>query len=169
MYARAEGPALTGPWSPVKIADLLESVSPTLRDEVTAPLQRLTLDTTLAAGTVHTEDTAARFQLTGFASALQAASGSQADAGQITQAVESAIPALIAASTLEERRRAFEPVALAVAGQTVDRELLRATRSVWIDRQPPNAAPISDLKIDHPNQPSRESVELEVEFIALYW
>src|SRR5690606_10893786 len=70
VYARAEGPALDSSWSPIKIADLLASVSPELRDEVVLPLQHLDFNTSSA---VESPDPAmiARFQLTNFAIALR--------------------------------------------------------------------------------------------------
>ncbi len=165
-YARAEGPILESPWSPIKIADLLESLSPALRDEVVLPLQQLDLSTQL----VETSEAkvVAQFQLENFATAFQAASGATPDAASVNMAVATAIPALASATTIEEQRRAFEPVAQAVAGEDADRDLLLTTRSEWIDRLPasvqvPSTAPLPQLK------PDVLPVQLEVGFVALYW
>lgn len=167
VYARAEGPTLTSPWSPIKIADLLESLSPDLRDEVVVPLQQLDLGNTRLveapeAGAI------AQFQLDNFAAALQAASGARLDATAVNAAVKTAIPALGSATTVEERRRAFEPVAQAVAGEDVDRDLLLTIRSDWINRLPASVPNTSTALLRQP-EPDVSPVQLEVGFVALYW
>ena len=168
VYARAEGPALTTPWSPIKIADLFESLSPGLRDELVLSLQRFDLNNAKASDVVDTAATA-RFQLTNFATALQTASGTSPDAASVNQAVQEAIPALASATTLEERRRAFEPVAQAVSGEDVDRDLLRTTRSEWIKRLPALDEPNTASTSFQSKKPGVSPVELEVGFVALYW
>lgn len=167
VYARAEGPILTSPWSPIKIADLLESLSPDLRDEVVLPLQQLDLSNTKLAETPDANVTA-QFQLENFAAALQTASGATPDATLVNEAVATAIPALASATTIEERRRAFEPVAQAVAGEGADRDLLLTTRSEWIDRLPESAQNPSTAPLQQPS-PKVLPVQLEVGFVALYW
>ncbi|WP_156913990.1 DUF6414 family protein [Brevibacterium album] len=167
VYARAEGPVLSSPWSPIKIADLLESLAPDLRDQVVLPLQQLDLGNTQSVETPETRATA-QFQLDNFAVALQAASGTTPDSTAVNEAVATAIPALASATTIEERRRAFEPVAQAVAGEDADRDLLLRIRSDWIDRLP---APVQNHSPVPRQQPDSEvsPVQLEVGFVALYW
>lgn len=167
VYARAEGPTLTSPWSPIKIADLLESLSPDLRDEVVLPLQQLDLGNTQLIETPEAGATA-QFQLNNFAAALQAASGASPDAASVNRAVETAIPALASARTIEERRRAFEPVAQAVAGENVNRDLLLTIRNDWINRLPTSAPNTSTAPLQQP-EPDAPPVQLEVGFVALYW
>lgn len=167
VYARAEGPTLTSPWSPIKIADLLESLSPDLRDEVVLPLQQLDLGNTQLIETPDAVATA-QFQLDNFATALQAATGARADAASLNDAVETAIPALASATTIEERRRAFEPVAQAVAGEDVNRDLLLTIRSDWINRLPASVPNTSTALLQQP-EPEVSPVQLEVGFVALYW
>lgn len=167
VYARAEGPTLTSPWSPIKIADLLESLSPDLRDEVVLPLQQLDLGNTQLIETPDAGATA-QFQLDNFAAALQAATGASADAASVNEAVETAIPALASATTIEERRRAFEPVAQAVAGEDVNRDLLLTIRSDWINRLPASVPNTSTALLQQP-EPDVSPVQLEVGFVALYW
>lgn len=167
VYARAEGPTLTSPWSPIKIADLLESLSPDLRDEVVLPLQQLDLGKTQLVETPEAGVTA-QFQLDNFAAALQAATGANPDADSVNEAVETAIPALASATTIEEQRRAFEPVAQAVAGEDVDRDLLLTIRSDWINRLPVSAFNTSTTPRQQP-EPDASPVQLEVGFVALYW
>lgn len=167
VYARAEGPILTSPWSPIKIADLLESISPDLRNQVVLPLQQLDLGNTQLFETPEAKATA-QFQLESFAVALQTAMGTTSDATLVKEAVATAVPVLVSARTIEERRRAFEPVVQAVAGEDADRELLLTTRSEWIDRLPesvqnPSSAPRERLKSEV------SPVQLEVGFVALYW
>lgn len=167
VYARAEGPTLTSPWSPIKIADLLESLSPDLRDEVVLPLQQLDFGSTQFIETPEARATA-QFQLENFAAALQAASGATPDAASVNEAVETAIPALASATTIEERRRAFEPVAQAVAGEDVSRDLLLTIRSDWINRLPASVPNTSTAPFRQPD-PEVSPVQLEVGFVALYW
>ncbi|GAA1486557.1 DUF6414 family protein [Brachybacterium fresconis] len=167
VYARAEGPTLTSPWSPIKIADLLESLSPDLRDEVVLPLQQLNLGNTQLIETPEAGATA-QFQLNNFAAALQAASGASPDAASVNRAVETTIPALASATTIEERRRAFEPVAQAVAGENVNRDLLLTIRNDWINRLPTSAPNTSTAPLQQP-EPYAPPVQLEVGFVALYW
>lgn len=167
VYARAEGPALRSPWSPVKIADLLKSLSPSLRDEVVAPLERLDLNKSQTSGTLDLI-AAARSQLYNFAVEFRDASHVNPDMALVNQAVDAAIPLLVSATTFAERRRAFEPVAEAVAGKDADRNLLFTIRSKWIG-QP--SKPVSD-NASSPVQPAESKVspiELEVGFVALYW
>ncbi len=167
VYARAEGPTLTSPWSPIKIADLLGSLSPDLRDAVVLPLQQLDLGNTQLIETPDAEVTA-QFQLDNFAAALQVATGASADAASVNEAVETAIPTLASATTTEERRRAFEPVAQAVAGEEVNRDLLLTIRSDWINRLPASTPNTSTALLQQP-EPDVSPVQLEVGFVALYW
>lgn len=167
VYARAEGPILSSPWSPIKIADLLESLSPDLRDEVVLPLQQLDLGNTRLVEAPEARATA-QFQLENFAAALQAASGTTPDAASVNEAVATAIPALASATSIEERRRAFEPVAQAVAGEDANRDLLLTTRSDWIDRLPTSVPNTSPPPHQQP-KPEVSPVQLEVGFVALYW
>ncbi|WP_460772040.1 DUF6414 family protein [Nocardiopsis nanhaiensis] len=167
VYARAEGPPLTDPWSPFKIADLLESLSPGLRDEMVLPLQGLFFKNARAMEAPDSTATA-RFQVTSFASELQSASGANPDAASVNQAVEEAIPRLASATSRDERRHIVEPVVQAVAGEDVNRCLLLTTRSKWIEEAPvpePIAAPTSPP----PTEPGVPPVQLEVGFVALYW
>lgn len=167
VYARAEGPILTSPWSPIKIADLLESLSPALRDEVVLPLQQLDLGNTQSVETPEAK-VIAQFRLEGFVAALQAATGATPDAASVNTAVATAIPTLAAATTVEERRRAFDPVAQAVAGEAIDRDLLLTTRSEWIDRLPASGPNPVAASIQRPNS-EVITIQLEVGFVALYW
>lgn len=166
VYARAEGPVLTAPWSPVKIADLLASVSPELRDEVVLPLQHLDFDR--SSEVAAPDPTAiARFRLTNFAAALLEATNGRGSAAPVPQIVEEAIPALAAATSMDEQRRAFEQVARGVAGDDVDRELVLDTRSAWLDAVPPEPDTPSAPALLPPDSPS--PAQLEVGFVALYW
>lgn len=165
-YARAEGPALSDPWSPIKIADLLESVSPGLRDEVAGPLERLEVAEQPSAE-VESRSTIARYQLTGFARDLQAATGTPFDQDAVTVAIEAALPAMISATSLEDRRRAFEPVAVSVTGADVDRDVLLSTRSNWLDASPP--APVESASAAAQHARVESPVQIEVGFVALYW
>ncbi|MDJ1372632.1 DUF6414 family protein [Gulosibacter molinativorax] len=167
VYARAEGPVLSSPWSPIKIADLLESLSPDLRDQVVLPLQQLDLGNTQSVETPEARATA-QFQLDNFAVALQTASGTTPDSTAVNEAVATAIPALASATTIEERRRAFEPVAQAVAGEDADRDLLLRIRSDWIDRLPAPAQNHSPVPRQQPDS-GMSPIQLEVGFVALYW
>lgn len=167
VYARAEGPTLTSPWSPIKIADLLESLSPGIRDEVVLPLQQLDVGNTQLVETPDMEATA-QFQLDGFAGALQAATAARPDVASVNQTVRAAIPKLASAATVEDRRRAFEPVAQAVAGEEVDRDLLLTVRSEWIDRHPEYDSSSSVNPIQQADSDA-SPVQLEVGFVALYW
>lgn len=166
VYARAEGPMLNAPWSPVKIADLLASVSPELREEVVLPLQHLDFDR--SSEVAAPDPTAiARFQLTNFAAALLEVTNGNGRAASVPQIVEAAIPALAAATSLDEQRRAFEPVARAVAGDDVDRDLVLDARSAWLGAVPPDPAAPSPHTPLPPD--SSSSAQLEVGFVALYW
>lgn len=166
-YARAEGSTLTSPWSPIKIADLLESLSPDLRDQIVLPLQQFDLDNNQSIEVPDKEATA-KFQLENFAAALREATGSFPDSGSVSESVETAVATLASATTNVERRRAFEPVAYAVAGEGVDREILLSIRSDWISRLP---EPVSNTTAVHLHGPEPEvsPVQLEVGFVALYW
>lgn len=167
VYARAEGPVLSSPWSPIKIADLLESLSPDLRDQVVLPLEQFDLGN---AQPVESPDARAnaKFQLENFAVALQAASGTTPDATSVNEAVATSIPALATATTLEDRRRAFEPVAQVVAGEDVDRDLLLTTRSDWNNRLPESVPNPSQAPLQQPEL-ELSPIQLEVGFVALYW
>ncbi|MTJ67019.1 hypothetical protein [Nocardia seriolae] len=167
VYARAEGPALSSPWSPMKIADILESLSPDFRDQVVRPLQQIDLGKTESAGTPEAT-VAAQFQLNKFVVDFQAASGANPDSAAVSEAISQAIPALASATSIEERRRAFEPVAQAVAGEHADRDLLLRIRSDCMDRL---TAPVqNDSPIPRQQPDSGVSpVQLEVGFVALYW
>lgn len=167
VYARAEGPVLSSPWSPIKIANLLESLSPDLRDQVMLPPQQLDLGNTQSVETPEARATA-QFQLDNFAVALQTASGTTPDSTAVNEAVATAIPALASATTIEERRRAFEPVAQAVAGEDADRDLLLRIRSDWIDRLPAPAQIHSPVPRQQPDS-GVSPIQLEVGFVALYW
>lgn len=168
VYARAEGPVLVEPWSPIKIADLLGSLSPDLRDAVVHPFERLDLTD---APVPETPDrlAAARFQLTGFAAAYESATDATPARELVNAAIARSISDLASATTIEQRRRAFEPAAQAVAGDDGDRDILHTVRSQWIDRSP--TAESSNDPI--PPAPSAETdataVQLEVGFVALYW
>lgn len=166
VYARAEGPVLNAPWSPVKIADLLESVSPDLRDEIVLPLQALDFERPSEI-TAPDPTAIARFQLTNFAAALAVAANRAGDAEPVAHVVETAIPMLAAAATVDEQRRAFEPVARAVAGDDVDRDLVLTTRSAWLGAVPPDPAARSPHTPLPPD--SSSPAQLEVGFVALYW
>ncbi|MCT2173484.1 DUF6414 family protein [Dietzia cinnamea] len=167
VYARAEGPVLRAPWSPIKVADLLESLSPELRDEIVLPLQQFDLQREPTAMPPDAAATA-QFQLANFAAQFQAASEANPDSALVKKAVEAAIPVLASATTTEERRRAFDPVAQTVSGGHVNRELLLDIRSEWIDRQP-TVGQKSMSTSSQPVQPTASAVELEVGFVALYW
>lgn len=167
VYARAEGPVLSSPWSPIKIANLLESLSPDLRDQIMLPPQQLDLGNTQSVETPEARATA-QFQLDNFAVALQTASGTTPDSTAVNEAVATAIPALASATTIEERRRAFEPVAQAVAGEDADRDLLLRIRSDWIDRLPAPAQIHSPVPRQQPDS-GVSPIQLEVGFVALYW
>lgn len=167
VYARAEGPTLASPWSPIKIADLFESFSPGLRNKVFEPLQQLDFDRTKLIEKFNAEDVA-KFQLENFAAALEEETAAPPDVASVNQAIESAIPLLASATTIVERRRAFEPVVRAVAGEAVNRDTVYEIRSNWID-QTPSSAPNSSEDVQQQPNPDVTSVQLEVEFVALYW
>lgn len=167
VYARAEGPTLTSPWSPVKIADLLSSLSPDLRDEVVLPLQHLDLGNTRLVEPPKPGATA-QFQLDSFAAAVQEATGANPDTTSVNEAIATALPALISATSIEEKRRAFEPVAQAAGGEDIDRDLLLAIRSDWIDLP---SVSVPNTSKAPPQQPEADvsPIQLEVGFVALYW
>lgn len=167
VYARAEGPTLTSPWSPIKIADVLESLSPDIRDGVVQSLQRLDLGNTSSNYAADVGATAS-FQLSNFAADLEAASGASPDTASVKAAVETSIPTLVSATTIEERRRAFEPVAQAVAGEDVDRDQLLTIRTAWMNRFPPLEPNTYTAPLQQPG-PDMSPVQLEVGFVALYW
>lgn len=165
-YARVERSVLETPWTPIKIADLLESISPGLRDEVAAPFERLSAG--LRSDDEDYEvDELARFQLEGFANELRAALDTQVNGADVESAIVASGRDVIEAATLEDRRRAFEGVAIAIGGNDIDRDTLLTVRSNWMTRTPDGVDSMTD---ESPGTVlSSPPVQVEVGFVALYW
>ncbi|WP_156388378.1 MULTISPECIES: DUF6414 family protein [unclassified Rhodococcus (in: high G+C Gram-positive bacteria)] len=168
MYARAEGPVLTERWSPIKIADLLGSLSPGLRNAVVFPFEQLNFADTPVVEAPDPLATA-RLLLTDFAAAYESATGATPSRQLVENAVVESTSILAMSTTIEQRRHAFEPVANAVAGPEGDREILQRVRADCINRSS-MAVSVHDRVLAPPStEPDETAVQLEVGFVALYW
>jgi hypothetical protein len=165
-YVRVERTALSGPWNPIKLVDLLDAITPGLRDEVADAFHGLNAarnDRTLPQPTPETK----RFQLTRFAADLTTELNATPAPDEVDQAIASATASLANATTVTERRRAFDVVAEAIGGADIDRELVRSVRSRWMDAYEGKSAAPAVEPTDHPDP--QAPVQLEVGFVALYW
>lgn len=165
-YARVERAVLETPWTPIKIADLLESVSPGLRDEVAAPFEKLSAGLR-SADEDSDADELARFQLEGFADELRSALDIQVDGTVLESVIVASGRDVAEAATLVDQRRAFESVAVAIGGADIDRDTLLTVRSNWMTRTPDEVESMTGERPD--TVLSNSPVQVEVGFVALYW
>jgi hypothetical protein len=137
-----------------------------LRDEVADAFHGLNAarnDRTLPQPTPETK----RFQLTRFAADLTTELNATPAPDEVDEAIASATASLANATTVTERRRAFDVVAEAIGGADIDRELVRSVRSRWMDAYEGKSAAPAVEPTDHPDP--QAPVQLEVGFVALYW
>jgi hypothetical protein len=165
-YVRVERTELSPPWNPIKLVDLLEAITPELRDEVAGAFQGLNTGRNDRTPS-HPAREAERSQLTRFAADLTTELNAIPASDDMDAAIVSATASLVNATTVIERRRAFDVVAEAIGGADIDRELVRSVRSRWIDADEGNSAAPTVKSTDQ--QVPKLPVQLEVEFVALYW
>jgi hypothetical protein len=166
-YVRVEKSAIGPPWNPIKIADLYEAVVPGLGDRISASLQDFGADSAVSPNFVVETPSPEALKLLGFANDLASELALSLDPEEVENAVEKAAMILSKATTITERRRAFDILVDVVAGGAVDREVVRRVRAPWIDQV--EIAVAAEPRKAEGKQGSDRPIQIEVGFVALYW
>jgi len=166
-YMRVEKGVNNLRWSPIKIADLFDEVTPGLGETITSSLQELQAATSRPSPISGISQLSDLVKLHGFAEDLAAELTITPDPEAVRSGIEKATSVLSKTSSVTDRRRAYDLIVDIVADSDVDREVVRYVRDRWIDR-----VEVSRVT-EQPQSTSEDGtalpVQVEVGFVALYW
>ncbi|WP_431946704.1 DUF6414 family protein [Micromonospora marina] len=167
-YIRVEVAALRDSWQPVKLADVLETMSINVGEFLSLLPEEFTpADASEDDGVALADDLTGA--LSDFGRRLALDSGGTLDEAVLQETVAQAVPMLADAANLESRRAAFDMVAHAV-DPTIDRDVVRLARQLAQNEIAAKAVKGSSQAVIAPEVPSVAATrKLEVEFVAIYW
>lgn len=181
VYARLTRPGLATTWSPVKIADVFDSVSTEIGDQIRQ--LPLAFDSTTKTGgdalPAPIPEVLKTHGLVPFGHALARATGRELDDAVLEQAAHEAAQKVAGIEKLGEvgaMRAAFEQVVVAVESSPplllapIGRELVAELREPFQNlARLQAAAPPAEAATEVALQEDSKQLLLEVEFVAIYW
>lgn len=181
VYARLARPGLDTTWSPVKIADVFDSISKDIGDQIRQ--LPLAFDSMHKAGVevlaTPIPDVLKTHGLIPFGQVLARATGRQLDDGVLEQAAHEAAQSVADIQKLGDvgaTRAAFDQVVAAVESSAplvlapIDRDLVAELREPFQNLARAQAAlPAVEAAVENSTEDDSIQQLLEVEFVAIYW